>query len=1165
MKELAIVNAYENNLKNISVVINPNCITVINGVNGSGKSTLAKSVVFGEYSRQERLKNKITEYDLFVRPKFDSILNPYKSIYIGQKSPKQTENSSVATISGISNLLKKELINYGDIWCSDCSLKVSEVASIDIVKVLSEQLEEVELRYNLIRNEYPNAVYLRDKLKKLNSNRINVSDQNSIRDADYIKKLNPDNRMTIDCIVDFNLLSSDDLIDVKRLKLYSKGKLKYDFSKQTFCACLKEYYTKRPALFTTSNLGDFNGSCYECEGKGFVTRVDFESLINKNPVSLKFLNIPHNGSAYKYCYIQDSDIKKIVKSFGSSLDIGFDGLGKVLQDEIKKYIEPKILSKADNNNISNYVKKMTCSHCDGTGFNYQSRAVKYKDMSFSDMLVMDVDTLSKKFQSDRLDSINEKFKLLGLPNFDLIRSSITLSGGELQRLKLIKYLEDSIEDVLIIIDEPSKGLSVEDISNLFVFLRELSKNNTVLLIDHSEYVINNSDYSLTLGPNSGVNGGYICEMLPSSVSFPMPDSQKDNEIYTYNRVSNNYVIDQDVSIMLNGLNAIFGISGSGKSSLANGIFNLILPGDKHFQHKAILKQTEIIGNIRSTVLSYLKISDSLRSIFSDQPISKALNLNKEHFSSNTEEGMCRACNGTGIVESGVCQSCLGTKLIPLANFVYYGDNSISDYLSMTIRELKDSDIYVDFKGIIELLISLGLGHLSLGRTTSTLSGGESQRLKMAKYLNEMANVINSKSDHVLMLLDEPMRGLSDEDSLNIFFKLKSLTLLNNTIIIIEHNPKVVMGCDYLIEVGPKSGKLGGKIIFNDYSNLYVKNIKNDNKNKSVTIVKNSYFKEWCFTEEDLAFNRQKEFKDGFEINSVTNTKIFRDKKSLVDSIKLSSEDLYYFNPLYYSLLKSSSISHSHLKSISSNLIDLGFETCLVDGLSISLKELPEVLSCKNFWEVMLSTKSLDLALDLGAGVVALKKDDDLYMYSLRVIDTSNKVIGSRLDKLNNDFFNLFYHKCPQCSGTGEVEVIENLDFDITKSFLDIACYPDFLKNDMKKVFFRLNESLIKFTSERIFNSNIPVVELSYEDNKNILFGVYGLSFLKENGRKGAKEDMIEWEGIYKFIINRSSKFSLKNRSFIENNTTIIRCPSCNGSKYKDEFNYYTMKGKKIWE
>ena len=172
MKDLTIVNAYENNLKNISASIKENSITVINGINGSGKSTLVKSVVYGAYLRQERLQNKSTDYDLLVRPKFDSIVNPYKTIYIGQKSPKQTEKSNVSTISGVNNILKTQLVNKGEIWCSKCSIKVSNFVSEEVIKALLKKHPNAELRYNLITHEYPNEVHLREQLQKLKSNSI---------------------------------------------------------------------------------------------------------------------------------------------------------------------------------------------------------------------------------------------------------------------------------------------------------------------------------------------------------------------------------------------------------------------------------------------------------------------------------------------------------------------------------------------------------------------------------------------------------------------------------------------------------------------------------------------------------------------------------------------------------------------------------------------------------------------------------------------------------------------------------------------------------------------------------------------------------------------------------------------------------------------------------
>lgn len=1165
MKDLTIVNAYENNLKNISASIKENSITVINGINGSGKSTLVKSVVYGAYLRQERLQNKSTDYDLLVRPKFDSIVNPYKTIYIGQKSPKQTEKSNVSTISGVNNILKTQLVNKGEIWCSKCSIKVSNFVSEEVIKALLKKHPNGELRYNLITHEYPNEVHLREQLQKLKSNSILVAGQRVIRDSSYIQKLNVNKKLTIDCIIDFDSFNFSLITEFKKLKLYCKEELLYNFSKQTFCACLKEYYTKRPPLFSTSTLGDFNGSCPKCVGKGYVTKVDFDSLINENPLDSTFLNLPHNGTAYKYCYIQDSDIRKIVKTFDSSLDIPFAKLERPLQEELKRYIEPKLLSKGTNSNISNYLIKGRCDCCEGTGFNYQSRAVNYKGLNIADMLSMDIDTLAKALEFDQLEVINEKFKLLGLPKFELSRCSTTLSGGELQRLKLIKYLTDEIEDSLIIIDEPSKGLSVKDISNLFIVLRGLAQKNTVLLVDHSEYVIKNSDYSLTLGPYSGVNGGYISESLPSFINFPEPNKQSSNEICTFEGINYNFVKNQNVNILLNGLNAIFGISGSGKSSLAKGLFDIVQDESKHFQHKALLEQTEISGNIRSTIASYLKVSEPLRAIFASQPISCSFCLNKEHFSSNTEAGMCKVCNGTGFVDSGRCQSCLGTKLIPLANYVYFGNNTLNEYLSMTVVELKNSQIYVEFEEVIELLISLGLGHLSLGRTTSTLSGGESQRLKMAKYLIEMATVINSKNDHVLMLLDEPMRGLSDQDSLHIFSKLKSLTHLNNTILIIEHNPKVVLSCDYLIEVGPKAGELGGKVIFNDYSTQYHLDVSNDFSFNTVTSLKNLDVKKFHFNEEDLAFLAQKEFKGSFKVKDIINTKIFYDKQSLIEAINFEADSTYYFNPLYPLLLNSSSVPYSELKSLTTNLVKLGFESCLVDGVSLPLKELLQVSSSKNFWDTFIPTKSLELAFELGAGIIILKRNGDMTRYSLRVIDNENHVIGSRLDKFDDDFFNLYFHKCPQCSGSGKVEIIQNLELDTTKAYTDISCYPTFLRKDMKKLFFRLKEALNKLSSEKIFDSNMSIDELSKDDHRKILFGVSGLSFLKNSGRKSAKEDMIEWEGLYQFILRRLSKFSAQNRKFIEHNITTSTCHQCNGSKYKKEFNYYICKGKNIWE
>lgn len=463
-----------------------------------------------------------------------------------------------------------------------------------------------------------------------------------------------------------------------------------------------------------------------------------------------------------------------------------------------------------------------------------------------------------------LTEINNRLRFLvevGLGYLTLNRASNSLSGGESQRINLTTALGSSLVGSLYILDEPSIGLHSRDTFRLINVLKELKAiGNTVIVVEHDEDIIRSADYLIDLGPDAGSCGGEIVyEGEPSLLSeddlkkyshshtisylfgkeiIPVPQTRRawNNSIIIKGARMNN-LKGIDVAFPLNVMNVVTGVSGSGKSSLVRGILYPALkrkldevadtPGEyaglegdwAEIKHVEMVNQNPIGKSSRSNPVTYVKAFDEIRQLFADQPLAQQMGFTAQYFSFNTDGGRCETCKGTGIITVEMqfmadleleCDACHGKRFKSDILDVRFAGKNIYEVLEMTVNEAIEFFSTNGQETIVRKLKPLddvGLGYIKLGQSSSTLSGGENQRVKLAYFLGQ------EKCDPTLFIFDEPTTGLHFHDIKKLLIAFDALIQHGHTVIVIEHNLDVIKCADYVIDLGPEGGDKGGKLVF----------------------------------------------------------------------------------------------------------------------------------------------------------------------------------------------------------------------------------------------------------------------------------------------------------------------------------------------------------------
>lgn len=574
----------------------------------------------------------------------------------------------------------------------------------------------------------------------------------------------------------------------------------------------------------------------------------------------------HNAEKFNFPiftpYYELTDEQRRVLWEGNQYFHGINDFFKMLEENQYK-IQYRVM-------LARYRGKTLCPKCHGTRLKPEAGYVRVGGKNISELVDLPITELQKFFDSLTLNEhdqavarrilteINSRIRFLidvGLGYLTLNRLSNSLSGGESQRINLATSLGSSLVGSLYILDEPSIGLHSRDTDRLVHVLRQLQQlGNTVVVVEHDEEIIRAADYIIDIGPNAGRLGGQVV------YEGDMKDLKKDSNSYTvkyllgeetipvpeHRRPWNNYIEIKgarennlkgvDARFPLNVMTVVTGVSGSGKSTLVRDIFYRALkreldecserPGEfvsiegdlRNLRNVEFVDQNPIGKSSRSNPVTYIKAYDEIRKLWADQPLAKQMGYTAGHFSFNNEGGRCEECKGDGTITVEMqfmadlvleCESCHGKRFKADTLEVKFQDKNIYDVLEMTVNQAIEFFTEHGQKKVVKKLIPLqdvGLGYIKLGQSSSTLSGGENQRVKLAYYLSQ------EKADPTLFIFDEPTTGLHFHDIRKLLDAFDALIRRGHSIVIIEHNMDVIKCADYVIDLGPEGGDKGGNIV-----------------------------------------------------------------------------------------------------------------------------------------------------------------------------------------------------------------------------------------------------------------------------------------------------------------------------------------------------------------
>lgn len=906
---VAVYGARVHNLKNIDAFIPHDKLTVITGLSGSGKSSLAFDTVYAE--GQRRYIETFSSYarnmlGALERPDVDKITGLCPVISIEQKTVNKNPRSTIGTITEVYDFLRLLFARIGE--------AVSYKSGKPMIKYTEEQIlelilgkfdnQKVLILSPLVNNRKGHYKELFEQLRR--KGYLNVRVDGELQEIVVGMRLDRYKNHNIELVVDKLKVSGKDSQRLKEtiavamkqgdgvIQVFDVEKGEGFFYSKSLMDPITGLSYREPAPHNFS-FNSMRGACPKCKGLGSVNLIDVDKIIPDKSKTIysggilplgsysnNFIFSQIAGICEKEGYSLKTPIKDLSEKALDEILNGTDealvnpaGIGRGYQptyDGIVKYIEMQ-----QNDEVSSKAQKWAgqfytptvCPVCHGARLNREAlhyfidgkNIDELANMELSDLKEW-VDTVEQKLGKQQqvvakeiLKEIRSRLHFLndvGLDYLSLSRSSMSLSGGESQRIRLATQIGSQLVNVLYILDEPSIGLHQRDNDRLIHSLKELRDlGNTVVVVEHDKDMMLESDYVIDIGPKAGRKGGKVVfagtpeEMLKSGtltagylngslkIEVPAKRRKGNGKKLTLKGCSGNNLKDVDLTLPLGALICVTGVSGSGKSTIINETLQPILSqkfyrslkeplpykaikGIENIDKVVTVDQAPIGKSPRSNPATYTNVFANIRNLFVELPEAKIRGYKPGRFSFNMSGGRCDVCKGNGYrsIEMNFlpnvlvpCEACHGQRYNRETLEVRFKGKSIADVLDMTINQAVE--FFENMPSIlskIKVLQDVGLGYIKLGQPSSTLSGGESQRVKLATELSK------KDTGKTLFILDEPTTGLHFEDIRILMGVLNKLVDRGNTVLVIEHNLDVIKCADYIVDMGPEGGKNGGKII-----------------------------------------------------------------------------------------------------------------------------------------------------------------------------------------------------------------------------------------------------------------------------------------------------------------------------------------------------------------
>ena len=909
---IRVKGAREHNLKNVSVELPRDKFVVITGLSGSGKSSLAFDTIYAEGQRRymESLNSYARQFlGTMDKPDVDSIDGLSPAISIDQKSTSRNPRSTVATVTEIYDYLRLLFARIGVPHCPICGKAVSRRTTEAIIQEIIKQYDgrRILLLVPIVKNKKGEFAHIPEQYRRLGYARVRVD--GVVYALDEFPELQKSYKHSIELVVDRLALTSELAgrlsQSVEQALELGQGIVEVldadDDQVRTFSqryACVDHPEEDIPEL--EPRLFSFNapqGACPSCTGLGSRMEIDPELVFNDNLTIAEGAIRPYNRVNVDNFYMKK--IMAVAEAHGFSVRTPV----KKLSDEAKQTIlygtgaqkyrielgsgrhydttyegvipnlerrHRETDSEFMRRDIERFMRERACYVCKGARLKPVVLAVTVHGLNIVDVCDLGVD--------DALDLFTHKLKLteqettiarlilkeikarlgfmsnVGLNYLELGRAANTLSGGEAQRIRLATQIGSGLQGVLYVLDEPSIGLHQRDNDRLIDTLKRLRDlGNTVLVVEHDEDTIRQSDFLVDMGPGAGSKGGQIVAMGAPEEVAKNPDSitgrylsgaekiavpkkrrkpNQDQQLIVRGAQENN-LKNIDVAFPLGLMTVVSGVSGSGKSTLVNDIVarelaarlnrSQAVPG-KHDRidgikllDKAIVIDQSPIGRTpRSNPATYTGIFTPIRELFAATPEANVRGYKAGRFSFNVKGGRCENCQGDGVIKIEMhflpdvyvmCDECKGKRYNREALEITYKGRTISDVLEMTVEQAAEFfDSIPSIHRKLETLVEVGLGYIRLGQPATTFSGGEAQRIKLATELSKRS------TGKTMYILDEPTTGLHSADVKRLLGILHKLVEGGNSMIVIEHNLDVIKSADWIIDMGPEGGMGGGTVV-----------------------------------------------------------------------------------------------------------------------------------------------------------------------------------------------------------------------------------------------------------------------------------------------------------------------------------------------------------------